>query len=118
MTGTEPHAPLGTAGRGLNWDSGPHAGHAKLHGAVRSGTVGCGLNRDHGPCTGHGSYVSKHAHLGTACRETLWGPRAASGPEELRDSERTYAFTHAYLGTAGGVICKGTVGCERAGGAA
>ena len=28
-------------------------------------------------------------------------PFAASGPEELRDSERTYASTHAYLGTAG-----------------
>jgi hypothetical protein len=23
MTGTEPHAPRGTAGRGLNWDRGP-----------------------------------------------------------------------------------------------
>jgi hypothetical protein len=29
-------------------------------------------------------YVSSHAHLGTAGRETIWGSRAASGPEELR----------------------------------
>jgi hypothetical protein len=29
MTGTEPHAPLGTAGRGTNWDRGPCAGHAR-----------------------------------------------------------------------------------------
>jgi hypothetical protein len=60
-----------------------------LHCAVRSGTAGCGLNLDHGPCTGRGSYASTHAHLGgTAGRETLWGSLAASGPEELRDSER------------------------------
>ncbi len=58
------------------------------------------------------------AHLGTAGRKTILGSRAASGPEELRDSERTYASTHAYLGTAGRGTRKGTVGCERAGGAA
>jgi hypothetical protein len=94
MTGTEPHAPRGAAGRGPN--------------------------RDRWPCAGRGSYVSTHAHLGTgtAGRETLWGPRAASGQEELRDSERTYASTHAYLGTAGRGTRKGTVGCGRAGGAA
>jgi hypothetical protein len=95
----------------------------EMHGAVRSGTAGCDklsvrLNRDHGPCTGRGSYESTHAHLGTADRETLWGSRAASGPEELRDSERTYASTHAHLGTAGHETRKGTVSCERAGGAA
>ena len=28
MTGTKPHAPRGTAGRGTNWDRGPCAGHA------------------------------------------------------------------------------------------
>ncbi len=88
----------------------------ELHGAVRSSTAGCGLYRDHWPCTGRGSYASTHAHLGTAGRETLWIPRAASGPEELgRDSEQTYGSTHAYLGTT----CRGTrnvtVGCERAG---
>ncbi len=38
--------------------------------------------------TRSGSYASTHAHLGTDCRWTLWEPRAASGPEELRDSER------------------------------
>jgi hypothetical protein len=54
-----------------------------------------------------------------AGRETILGSRAASGPEELRDSERTYASaTHAYLGTAGRGTRKRTVGCERAGGAA
>jgi hypothetical protein len=86
-------------------------------GAVRSGTAGYGLNRDHGPCTGRGSYASSHAHLGIAGRETPWGSRAASGPEELSDSERTFASTHAYLGSAGRGTRKGTVGCERAGGA-
>ena len=84
----------------------------ELHGAVRSGTAGCGLNRDHWPCTGRGSYASTHAHLGTAGRETILGSRAASGPEELRDSERTYASTHAYLGTASRGTRKGTVGCD------
>ncbi len=76
----------------------------ELHGAVRSGTACCGLNRDHGPCMGRGSYASTHAHLGTAGRETLWGSRAASGPEELRDSEQshrcrrdTVAFRFQYL---------------------
>jgi hypothetical protein len=58
----------------------------EMHNAVRSGTAGCGLNRDHGPCTGRGSYASMHAHLGTAGRETLRGPPAASGPDELRDT--------------------------------
>ena len=38
--------------------------------------------------------------------------------EELRDSERTYVSTHAYLGTASRGTRKETVGCERAGGAA
>jgi hypothetical protein len=28
MTGTEPHAARGTAGRGSNWDRGPRADHA------------------------------------------------------------------------------------------
>ncbi len=65
----------------------------ELHGAVRSGTAGRGPNRDHGPRTGCGSYASTHAHLGTAGCRTLWEPRAASGPEELRDSERSYAST-------------------------
>ncbi len=67
---------------------------------------------------GRGSCASTQAHLGTSGRETFWGSRAASGPEELRDSERTYASTHAYLGTAGRGTRKGTVGCERDGGAA
>ncbi len=139
LRGAPPAAgPTGTTGRAL--------ATLELHGTVRIGTAGCGLNRDHGQCTGRvsisappaarpfgnrgpragrrscatrsRSYASTHAHLGTAGRETLWGPRAASGPEELRDSERTYASTHAYLGTAGCGTRKGTVGCERAEGAA
>jgi hypothetical protein len=88
--------------------------------AVQSGTAGRGPNRDHGPRVGRGSYASTYAHLGTAGHETLWGPRAASGQEELRDSERTvtYASTRAHLGSAGRETRKETVGCERAGGAA
>ena len=53
----------------------------------------------------------------TTGRGTLWEPRAVGGQEELRDPERTYVSTHAYLGTAGRGTRKGTVGCERAGGA-
>jgi hypothetical protein len=75
--------PAGTVGRAR--------ATPELHGgAVRSGTAGRGLNRDHGPCTGRGGFASTHAHLGTAGRETLWGPRAAGGPEELRDSELSH----------------------------
>ena len=58
-----------------------------------------------------------HASAPPAARPFL-GSRAAGGPEELRDSEWTYASTHTYLGTAGRGTRKGTVGCERAGGAA
>ncbi len=65
----------------------------------------------------HGLWVLR-VDACTAGRETLWGRRAASGPEELRDSERTYASTHAYLGTAGRGTRKGTAGCELAGGGA
>jgi hypothetical protein len=113
LRGAPPAAgPTGTVGRAR--------ATPELHGAVRNGTAGCGLNRVDWPWTGRGSYASTHAHLGTACRETLssWGSRAASGPEELRDWERTYASTHAYLGTAGRGTRNGTVDCERAGGAA
>jgi hypothetical protein len=120
MTGTKPHAPpQGTAGRGPNWDSGPRAGHA---GAARRCTERHSrlwAQPGHGPCTGRGSYASMHAHLGTSGRETFWGPLAASGPEELQaQQQRTYPNTHAYFGTAGRGTRKGTVGCERAGGAA
>ncbi len=47
-----------------------------------------------------------------AGRGTLWDPRAASGPEELRDSERIYVYasTLAYLGTAGRGTREGTEG--------
>jgi hypothetical protein len=143
MTGTEPHAPRGTAGRGTNWDRGPCAGHAgaarRCTNLLRSGTVGRGPNRDHRQWTGRGGFASTHAHLGTAGRETTLGiagrtraggaarPGAGNyassyaclgGPEELRDSEWTYTSTHAHLGTAGRGTRKGTVGYGRAGGAA
>ena len=119
MTGTEPHAPRGTAGQGPTGTVGRALATLELHGAVRSGTAGRGPNRDHGPPrTGCRSYASTHAHLGTAGRWTLWESRAASGPQELRDSERTYASTHAHLRTAGSGTRKVTVGCERTGGAA
>ena len=90
MTGSGPHAPRGTAGRGPNWDRGPGAGRA---GAARRWTTWHrrrGPNRDHWPWTGRGGFASTHAHLGTAGRKTLWGPRAAGGPEELRDSELSH----------------------------
>jgi hypothetical protein len=73
----------------------------ELQGAVSSGTAGWGANRDHCQRLGSRSYVSTHAHLGTACSGTPWEPLTASGQEELHESERTYASTYAYLGTAG-----------------
>ncbi len=107
MTGTEPHAPRGAAGLGPNRNRGSCAGQAG--GARRCTKRQRRPSAQPGPLAarvpvGRGSYAATHAHLGTDCRGTLWEPRAASGPEELRDSERTYASTHAYLGTA----CRGT----------
>ncbi len=79
------------------------AGHARatseLHSAVRSGTAGRGPNRDHGPRI--------------SARDPQGEPRAASGPEcytedvTLSGPTRTYASTHAYLGTAGRGIRRG-----------
>ncbi len=74
---------------GPTWTVGRARATQELHNAVRRDTAGCGLYRDNWPCTGRGSYASSHAHLGTAGRETILGSRAASGPEGLRDSERT-----------------------------
>ncbi len=102
LYGAPPAAgPTGTVGRAR--------ATPELHGAVRSGTAagGRGPNRDHLPRAGCGSYASTHAHPGTAGRGTLREPRAASGPEELRDSERTYESTHVYLGTVGRETRKG-----------
>jgi hypothetical protein len=155
MTGTEPHAPRGTAGSGPNYDSGPRGVHGPRQSCTAlyeaappamgsTETIGSALAAgatrrrmhisappavrpygDRWPQAGwrscstrSGSYALSHAHLGTAGRETILGARAASGPEELRDSERPYASTHAYLGTAGRGTRKGTVGCERIGRAA
>ena len=91
MTGTEPHAPRGTAGRGPNWDPGPSAGHA---GAARR-------------CT------KRHRRL--------WaqpGPWAVHGPRELRVDACTSRHRRPRdpLGIAGEPL--GTAGRERAGGAA
>jgi hypothetical protein len=63
----------------------------ELHGAVRSSTASGGPNRNHGPRAGSGSYASTHAHPCTAGRGALWELLAASGPEELHDSELTHA---------------------------
>jgi hypothetical protein len=102
--------PTGTVGRAR--------ATPELHGAVRSGTAGCGLNRDHGPCTGRWSYASTHVHLGTAGRETLWGSLAASGPEELRDSERELRVVACTSWHRRPRDPLGTAGRERAGGPA
>jgi hypothetical protein len=76
MTGTEPHAPRGTAGRGPNWDRWPCAGHT---GAARS-------------CT------KRHRRP--------WaqpGPRAARGLRKLRVDVCTsrHRWPRDPLGTAG-----------------
>ncbi len=42
MTGTEPHAPRGTAGRGTNWDRGPCAGYVAFKIFVPQVTVSDG----------------------------------------------------------------------------
>ncbi len=86
MTGTEPHALRGAAGRRPYRDREPCAGHAaELHGAAKR-------HRRPWSRLGRGSRASTHAsaYLDTAGRWTLWEPRATSGLEELRDSERTY----------------------------
>jgi hypothetical protein len=108
MTGTEPHAPLGTAGRGPNWD----------RGRARRGQPGWAVHRPRelrvDSCT------SRHSRprdpLGTAGRKRAEGAArlgadqrvyacvgsappaagpargawAASGPEELLDSELSH----------------------------
>ena len=102
--------PTGTVGRAR--------ATPELHGAVRSGLAGCGLNRDHWRCTGRGSYASTHAHLGTAGRETLWGSLAASGQEELLDSERELRVVECTSRHRLPRDHVGIAGCERAGGAA
>ncbi len=89
----------------------------ELHGAVRSGTAGRGPNRDRWPRAPRKLRINACTSRHRRPQDPL-GTAAASGPEELRDSERTYASTHAYLGTAGRGTRKRTVGCERAGRAA
>jgi hypothetical protein len=110
MTGTELHVPRGAAGRGPNRDCGPYAGHV---GAARRCLYGTTGRAEAAEATRRRMHISVPPAAGPAR-----GPWAASGPEELRDSERTYVSTHAHLGTAGRKTRKGTAGCERAGGAA
>jgi hypothetical protein len=101
MTGTQPHAPKDAAGRGPNRDCGPCGRHA---GAARRCTKR--LRRpwaQPGPRAVRGPRklrIDACTSLSVGCG-TLRESRAASGPEELLDSGRTYASTHAYLGTAG-----------------
>ncbi len=77
---------------GPNLDCWPYAGHA-----------GAALR-----CTKrHRRLWAQRMHISAPPAAALWEPRAASGPEELRDLERTYASTHAYLGTAGHGTCRG-----------
>jgi hypothetical protein len=54
-------------------------------------------------------------HISAPQAARPFGDRGPGARRELRDSERTYASTHAYLGIAGRGTRKGTVGCERAG---
>ncbi len=94
----------GTVGRGPNRDHWPWTGvtgrgsfastHAHLGTAGRETTLGiAGRTRAGGAARpGAGNYASSHARLGP-----FLGSRAASGPEELRDSEWTYTSTHAHL---------------------
>jgi hypothetical protein len=70
-TGTEPHAPRATAGRGPNRVRGPGTGRTGAARRCTSGTVDRGPNRDYRPWTGRGGFASTHAHPGTAGRETI-----------------------------------------------
>ena len=99
---------------------------------LRAGTAGRGTSWDRGPCTalyeaappavGSTGTIGRVRAAGATRRRMLisappaarpfLGSRAASGPEELRDSEWTCTSTHAYLGTADRGTRKGTVGCD------
>jgi hypothetical protein len=116
MTGTEPHAPRGTAGRGTNWDRGaawavrgPRRSCMALYEAAppavgSTGTIGRGRAAE-------ASRRRMRISAPPAARPLL-GSRAVRGPEELEllDPEWTYTSTHAHLGTAGRGTRKGTVG--------
>ncbi len=126
MTGTEPHAPRGTAGRWPNWDRGPCAGHTgasrrctkrhrrlwarpgpwAVHGPPRELRVDTCTSRhrrprdpfgDRGPRAGRRSCATRSGPMrlrmpisAPPAAGPARGPWAASGPEELRDSERSH----------------------------
>ena len=125
MTGTEPHAPRGTAGRGTNRDRGPCAGHAgaarrctkrhrrlwaqpwAVHGPRELRVDACTSRhrrpRDHpwdrGPRAGRRSCATRSGPTRLRMRISAppaagpaRGPWAASGPEELRDLERSHGL--------------------------
>ncbi len=83
---------------------GPHPNFTALHKAALPVVGPTGTTR----C--RRSNASTHAHLSAAGHGTLWEPLAASGPEEMPDSEVTYACTRAYLDTAWQRDPQGTVG--------
>ncbi len=116
MTGTEPHAPGGTAGRGPNWDRGPCAGHA---GAARRCTT-----RHRRPWAQPGPsavYGPRELHVDT-CSSRHRRPRDHSWDRGLRAGRRSgcstrsgsYASTHAHLGTACRETTLGIAGRTRA----
>ena len=87
MTGTEPHAPRGTAGRGPNWDRGRglRRSCAERYNAAPSavgptGTTGRGRAAE--------SSLRRTRILAPPAAGPARGPRASGGPEELRDSDR------------------------------
>ena len=117
----------GTVGRGPNRDHRPWTGrggfastHAHLGTAGRETILGIAGRERAGGAARLGAEATRHRmHISAplAARPFLVS-LAASGPEELCDSEWTYTSTHAYLATAGRGTRKGTVGFGRAGGAA
>ncbi len=88
----------------------------ELHGAVQRATVGRWLPVGRGRAAG--ATRRRMLILAPPAARPFLGSLAASGPEELLDSERDHAWSHAHLGTAGREPILGIVGCERAGGAA
>ena len=85
MTGTEPHAPRGTAGRGPNWDRGPCAGHA---GAARRCTT---RHRRPWAQPGPSAVYGPRELRVVACSSRHRRPRAHSWDRGLRAGRRSCA---------------------------
>ena len=117
MTGSEPHAPRGTVGRGPNWDRGPGAGHA---GAARRCTT-----RHHRPWAQPGPsavYGPRRLRV-DACasrhrrpRDHSWdrGPYAGRRSCSTRSGETTRRRTALYNAAPSAVGPTGTIGRVRA----